>query len=83
MYELVGYEVKEGIKRSTGKPYKIEILHLMGKPMDANVDCYGSPVETVVLNLLYSGREPQRPGLGSLIRVYYGRTGYAEGYDVV
>lgn len=83
MYVLMGYEVKEGVKRSTGKPYYIEILHLEGKPLETSPTSYGVPCETVVFNLLYSGNEPKLPSLGSKIRVYYGRSGYPEDYDIV
>lgn len=81
--KLVGYEIKQGIKKSNGKPYYLEILHCVYPEMTTDSDSYGCQVETVVINLLYSGAEPKHPELGSEIRVYYGRTGYPEMYDIV
>lgn len=83
MYEIIGYAHRTGISKSKNKPYDLEILYCVTKPMTETKDTYGVECETVIIDRLRNPREPQYPVLGDKVRVYYSRNGYAEDYDII
>lgn len=90
MYEIIGYERVQGEKsRKTGKPYDLKILHckdltpfiehngVVGghKVEQVSIWLYGQDIDFVqrVLDL----------DVGDKIRVYYNRTGFIDGFDLI
>ena len=89
MYEVVGFERRKGDKsKKTGKPYDLKVFHCIDKvPYTKSEDFAGNKVEQVVFNLLNCTEDVRQKVLdvdiGSNINVYYNRSGFADGLDIV
>lgn len=76
-YKVVGYEHRSGISKKNGKPYDMDILHVINEfPLANNDDSYGNRVESLVFNRLILGEIPAMPLVGDVIGVYFDRSGY-------
>lgn len=75
-YKVVGYEHRSGISKKTGKPYDMDILHVIGNHLLFGDESYGNPAETIVFNRLIIGELPFKPEIGDTIGVYFDRSGY-------
>ena len=89
-YEIIGYERVSGEKsRKTGKPFDMRILHCKDlTPYTSQAgDCAGNKVEQLTMWLAGQDIDYVQRVLdlqvGDKIRVYYNRTGFIDGFDLI
>lgn len=88
-FNVVGYEHIKGEKsRKTGKPYDFMVFHCIDQvPFTKSADFGGNKVEQISFNLMMCSVDTREKissvDVGSLIKVYYGRTGYPEDLEVI
>lgn len=82
-YEVVGYENRNGISKKTGKPYDMDIIHVIHTEPMSGDGCYGKRVESITYNRLVNGPLEAVPLVGDNIKVYYNRTGFVEHIESV
>lgn len=75
-YKVVGYEHRAGTSKKTGKPYDMDILHVISEQPLTGEGQYGNRVESLVFNRLILGEFPSMPLVGDVIGVYFDRSGY-------
>lgn len=88
-YEVVGYERRKGEKsRKTGKPYDFMVFHCIDQvPYTKSADFGGNKVEQVLFSLINCSEDVRQRVLdvdvGSIIQVYYNRSGYPDDLQFV
>lgn len=89
MYEVIGYERRKGEKsKRTGKPYDFKVFHCIDNvPYEKSADFGGNKVEQIIFNLLNCTEDTRQKVLdvdvGSVIKVYYNRSGFTEDLEIV
>lgn len=76
MLQVIGYEHKEGIKKSTGKPYCLSIVYCQDDVPIFPEYGHGSRVEVIIVNEAINGAISCVPQPGDYIRPIYNRQGY-------
>ena len=89
-YEIIGYERVSGEKsRKTGKPFDMRILHCKDLTpfTENNATVGGNKVEQLTIWLAGQDIDYVQRVLdlevGDKIRVYYNRTGFIDGFDLI
>ena len=75
-YKVVGYESRSGVSKKTGKPYDMDIIHVIHETPITGDGCYGNRVECITYNRLVNGPLEAVPLVGDMVCVYYNRSGF-------
>ena len=83
IYEVVGYENRSGVSKKSGKPYDMDIIHVIHTQPMTGDGCYGNRVESITYNRLVNGPLEAAPLVGDKIKVYYNRSGFVTDIEKV
>lgn len=83
IYEVVGYENRNGISKKSGKPYDMDIIHVIDTEPLSGDGCCGNRVESITYNRLVNGPLKAVPAVGRKIKVIYNRSGFVADIEPV
>lgn len=76
IYEVVGYENRSGVSKKSGKPYDMDIIHVIHTEPMSEDGCCGNRVESITYNRLINGPLAVVPAVGRKIKIIYNRSGF-------
>lgn len=74
-YQIIGVEHREGTSKRTGRPYSMDVLHVMAMKPSPNV--VGNAVDTIPIGC-DSGILAKIPKPGECYEINFNRAGYVE-----
>ncbi len=80
-YQIVGCEHMVGKSKQTGKPYDMDILHVICQTPPRG-DAVGNTVDKIPISRA-SGLLVRTPQPGEMYEIYYDRRGFVEYADLV
>ena len=79
-YKIVGVEHMAGTSRKTGRPYDMDILHVIAESTPRNVEIVGNQVDKITISR-DTGILTRQPVPGEVYDIVFTRSGYVDYAD--
>jgi len=76
-YQIMGVEHREGTSKKTGRPYNMDVLHVVAAAPSRNPNVVGNTVDTIPIGR-ESGILTATPKPGEYYEISFNRAGFVE-----
>lgn len=80
-YKIVGVEHMKGTSKRTGRPYDMDILHVISETPPRNCDIVGQQVDKITVSR-DSGILKRQPAPGEVYDIGFTRSGFVDYADI-